>query len=36
MPRQKNILLLAILVGVAGVIIGGFTLFLSITNIANP
>jgi hypothetical protein len=36
MPRQKNILLLAILVGIAGMIIGGITLFSSITNIAKP
>lgn len=36
MSKQKNILLLAILVGIAGVIIGGFTLFLSIMNIAKP
>jgi hypothetical protein len=36
MARQKNFLLLAIIVGIAGVVIGGISIFLSITNIAKP
>jgi hypothetical protein len=36
MKRQKNFLLLAIIVGIAGIIIGGVSIFLSATNIVNP
>jgi hypothetical protein len=36
MKRQKNFLLLAIIVGIAGIIIGGVSIFLSATNIVKP
>lgn len=36
MNRQKNFLLLAIVVGIAGVIIGGISIFVSITNTVKP
>jgi hypothetical protein len=36
MTRQKNFLLLAILVGLAGVVIGGISIFLSVANITKP
>ncbi len=36
MTRQKNFLLLAIIVGIAGVIIGGVSIFLSVANIKMP
>jgi hypothetical protein len=36
MVAQKNILALAILAGIAGVIIGGVTIFLSLTNVIKP
>lgn len=36
MAKQKNFLLLAIIVGIVGVLIGGVTIFLSVANIAKP
>lgn len=36
MKKQKNFLLFAILVGAAGIVIGGITLYLSISNITMP
>jgi len=36
MARQKNFLLLAIIVGIIGVIIGSISIFLSVGNIAKP
>lgn len=36
MKKQKNFLLLAILVGAVGIVIGGIILYLSISNMALP
>jgi len=36
MPMKKNFLLLAIIVGVVGIIIGGFSIFSTINNILVP
>ncbi len=36
MKKQKNFLLLAIIVGIVGVVIGGILIFLSVTNIVKP
>jgi hypothetical protein len=36
MVTKKNFLILAIVVGFAGLALGGYTMFLSINNIINP
>lgn len=36
MVLQKKFLALAIIIGVVGVIIGGITLFLSLTKVITP
>jgi len=36
MVAKKNFLILAIVVGFAGLALGGYTMFLSINNIINP
>ncbi len=36
MAKQKNFLIIAILVGVVGVVIGGVTLALSLENLLSP
>jgi len=36
MVAKKKFLILAIIVGFAGLALGGYTMFLSINNIINP
>lgn len=36
MVSQKKFLVLAIIVGVIGVVIGGVTIFLSLTKVVTP
>jgi hypothetical protein len=33
---KRNFLVIAIIVGIVGVVIGGVSIFLSVTNIVNP
>jgi hypothetical protein len=36
MLKQKNFLILAVIVGIAGVVIGTITIFSSISNLIQP
>ncbi len=36
MKKKKNFLILAIIVGVAGVIIGGISIWLTVSNLLQP
>jgi len=36
MVKQKNFLILAIMIGIAGIIIGGITIFSSMSNLLQP
>lgn len=36
MTKSKNFLKLVILVGVVGIVIGGITFYLSLTNLVKP